>query len=314
MGTDILKARIVIADDDAENARTVEQGLQADGHQTRVCNDGEAAFHLVKSWMPHILLLDVNMPKLTGLEVLKKVRAMTGGEYVAVILVTGNSGLDEIVMGLDAGADDYIVKPYRLVELCARVRSCLRVKNLNDALRRANKRLEDAACLDDLTALYNMRYVFKRLGDEVENTKKSKHPLSCIMFDMDFFKTVNDKNDHLFGSHVLREVAQVIQPHLRPTDVAARYGGDEFLVLMPNTAIKDAAELAERMRKALEAHTFKAGQASAKVTASFGVAGVKGSEDLVLFEGKELVRSADSALYAAKKNGRNRTEVYAFLD
>jgi diguanylate cyclase (GGDEF)-like protein len=133
------------------------------------------------------------------------------------------------------------------------------------------------------------------------------------MFDMDFFKTVNDKHDHLFGSHVLREVAQVIQPHLRQTDIAARYGGDEFFIAMPGSPAKEAFDVAERIRKSIEAHTFKSGSYSTKITASFGVAGTQNPEDFTLLDARELMRSADAALYAAKNNGRNRTEAYRFI-
>lgn len=310
--TDHQKARVVIADDDVDNAKSVEGLLKLDGHQVRICGDGESALHLVRSWTPHVVLLDINMPKLTGLEALGKIRGLSAGDYIGVIMVTANSGLEEIVAGLDAGADDYIVKPYRVDELRARVRACLRVKALHDSLRRANRRLENAASIDDLTSLYNMRFMMKQFPEEVDAAKKKRAPISCLMFDMDHFKQVNDKHDHLFGSHVLREVAQVIQQFLRAQDLAARYGGDEFFVAMPNTPVKEAAAVAERMRVAIEAHVFKAGSHMARVTASFGVVGAQSASDFAMLEARELMRSADSALYGAKNAGRNRVEVFNF--
>lgn len=307
------KARIVIADDDVESGKIVEEALKQDEHHTRVCSDGESALHMVRSWAPHVVLLDINMPKITGLEALKKIRSLSAGDYIGVMLVTANSGLDEIVTGLDAGADDYIVKPYRVDELRARVRACLRIKVLHDALRRANKRLEDAASIDDLTSLFNMRFMMKQFPEEVEAAKKKRSPISCVMFDMDHFKLVNDKHDHIFGSQVLREVGQVIQQHLRSGDLAARYGGDEFFIAMPGTTIQEATAVADRMRLAIETHVFKAGAHTAKVTASFGVAGAQNPDDYPMLEARELMRSADAALYGAKNAGRNRVEVFNFV-
>ncbi|MEW6057186.1 MAG: diguanylate cyclase [Bdellovibrionota bacterium] len=308
------KARIIVADDDVESAKVVEQALKLDGHQSRICADGEAALHLVRSWMPHVVLLDINMPKYDGLECLKKIRAMGGGEYIGVLLVTANAALEQIVAGLDFGADDYIVKPYRIDELRARVRACFRIKNLHDALRRANKKLEDAASTDDLTTLYNMRYTMKRLSEEVENAKRNKSPISCVMFDMDHFKMVNDKHDHLFGSHVLKEIGKLLQGMVRASDIAARYGGDEFFIAMPGTHLKDAFNVADRIRKAIEAHVFKMGTYSIKVTASFGVSGTQGApDDVLILDARELMRSADAALYGAKNSGRNKVESFNFV-
>lgn len=311
MSDHLKNARIVVADDDTENAQIIEASLKQDGHQCRLVHDGEAAFHLVRSWLPHLVLLDVSMPKMTGIECLKKIRALSGGEYIGVVLVTANSSLDEIIVGLDTGADDYIVKPYRVDELRARARNCLRIKSIHDSLRRANKRLEEVAMRDDLTGFYNMRYMMKALTEQVEIAKKQRMHLSCVMFDMDHFKQVNDRHDHLFGSYVLREVAQVIQPVIRSTDIPARYGGDEYFVAMPGTSLKEAVEVSERLRKAIQEHTFRSGSYSVRVTGSFGVAGTQDlATDLSTLEPRELVRAADSALYSAKNGGRNRVETY----
>lgn len=311
----ISKARVIVADDDPENAKLAEDSIKLDGHQSRTCSDGEAALHLVQSWSPHVVLLDVNMPKLSGLEVLRKIRANApaSGEYVGVILLTANSSLDQITQGLDSGADDYIVKPYRIDELRARLRACLRLKNLHDSLRRANKRLEEVASRDDLTTWYNMRYMSKRILKEVELAKKQNTPISCIMFDMDYFKQVNDTNDHLFGSFVLCEVAQLTKGLLRGQDIPARYGGDEFIIVLPQTTPSQAIAIAERMRETIKNHMFKSGRYAVKVTASFGISGVERPEEIALLDPRELIRMADAALYDAKNAGRNRVETLSFL-
>jgi diguanylate cyclase (GGDEF)-like protein len=307
------KARIVIADDDVENARIVEAALKSDGHQTRVVADGEAALHMVKSWTPHVVLLDVAMPKMTGMEVLRKIRSLSQFDYVGVLIVTGNSDLEQIVAGLDAGADDYIVKPYRVDELRARVRACLRTKMLHDSLRRSNKKLEEVTTIDELTSLFNMRFGVKHLLEEVEGARKQKGSLSCIIFDLDKFKDINNKFDYLFGNHVLREVAQLVQSLLKHNSLAARYGGDEFFLILPGHSVKDATELAERIRKSVEAHNFKAGAHSTRVTVSLGISGTQASDDPAMIDARELMRAAVAALQGAKNGGRNRAECFNML-
>jgi two-component system cell cycle response regulator len=300
-----------VADDDPDNARLVEESVRAEGHLVRACPDGEAALHLMRSWSPDVMLLDINMPKLNGLECLKKVREQSKGSYTGVILVTANSQLDQIILGLDLGADDYITKPYRVDELRARLRGCLRVKALHDALRLTNRRLEEAATFDELTGLRNMRYMAKRLATEVDECLAAKKNLSCMMLDMDHFKMVNDKHDHLFGSYVLSEVGAILRSLLRPTDVAARYGGDEFFVLLPNTSLREAVEIADQLRRAIAAHLFKSGNHATHITSSFGVCGSSSGTEFPKIEAREFIRSADGALYAAKNGGRNRVETAA---
>lgn len=307
------KARIIIADDDAENAKLLEEIVRTDGHQSKICHDGEAVLHMVKSWSPHIVLLDVDMPKLSGIECAKKIRAQSSQDYVGIMMVTAHSDLATLESCFEAGADDYINKPFRSDELRARLRNNIRMKTLHDTLRRANKRLEEAATLDELTGLRNMRYMMKRIVDEVEHAKKHRVPMSAIMFDMDHFKQVNDQNDHLFGSHVLREIGQLVLTKIRASDVAARYGGDEFLILLPGTGLKSALEVAEQLRKLFEAHHIQSGPHSTRVTASFGVAGTHHPNDFDVLDAKDLIRSADSAMYSAKNAGRNKVETFAFV-
>ncbi|HRK01245.1 MAG TPA: diguanylate cyclase [Oligoflexia bacterium] len=307
------KARIVIADDDAENVKMLDELVRAEGHLTKTCGDGEAVLHLVRSWSPHLLLLDVDMPKMSGLECAKKVRSQISSDYVGIMMVTAQSDLSTLQNCFDAGADDYLLKPYRSDELRARMKNNLRIRGVHDSLRRMNRKLEEAATIDELTGLRNMRYLSKRLIDEVEHAKKHRVPLSCIMFDMDHFKQVNDQHDHLFGSQVLHEIGQLVMTKLRASDVPARYGGDEFFILLPGTTLKSAVDVAEQLRKLFETHQFKSGTHATRVTASFGVSGTHHPNDFEVLEARELIRSADSAMYSAKNAGRNRVETYAFI-
>ncbi|MGE4232536.1 MAG: diguanylate cyclase [Bacteriovoracia bacterium] len=306
------KARIIVADDDPENLKTVSETLLKEGFHVKAAGDGEAAFKLAQSWIPHVMLLDINMPKMSGLECLKKVRALKTDEHIIVILVTANSQLEEIIQGLDLGANDYIVKPYRMDELRARLRAGLRVKVMYDNLIRANKRLEEISTIDELTGLKNMKYANRRLEEETRSAIKGYKPLSCIMFDMDHFKKVNDEHDHLFGSHVLTEIGQILRAICRPQDIAARFGGDEFFILLPDTDLNHAEQIAQVIRKKIEAHVFESGLHTKRVTASFGVSGIKNKEKIPKLEAMEIVRSADRALYSAKHAGRNCVEILEY--
>ncbi len=266
--------------------------------------NGEEGLHKLKAWAPHLILLDINMPGMDGIKTMERIRRLPDHDYVAVIFISGNTSTDDIVKGLDAGADDYLVKPFRIAELLARVRAKLRTKELNDQLKRTSKRLEGLVDLDDLTGLLNMRSLYKRLDQELVRAKRYHKWISCIMIDMDHFKNVNDTNDHIFGSWVITEVAKIIKETCRTIDIAARYGGDEFIVILPETEIVGAERLAERMRVAVEAHLFINDKQKTRLTCSFGVSSVNCATATV-DDPKEFIRIADQMLYDSKNMGRN---------
>lgn len=300
------KARILVIDDDIDNVKLITEALLREGYNVSDACNGEDGLHKIKAWSPHLILLDMNMPGLDGIATLKRIRKNSAEEYIAVIFITGNSQIEDIVTGLDTGADDYIAKPFRLAELMARVRAKLRVKELNDQLRRTTKRLEELVDLDDLTGLYNMRSAYKRLDQEMLRASRYFKQVSCIMMDLDNFKSVNDSNDHIFGSWVLVEIAKIIKENTRSIDITARYGGDEYLIMLPETDLTGAERLAERIRKNIETWNFSQGKQKAKITCSFGVASVDFKKANI--DGKELIRQADQMLYDAKNAGRNQVK------
>ena len=293
--------KILVVDDDPACTKIVSSALEFENYQVLVSHSGSEALKQIKSWHPDLVLLDVSMPGLNGLETLKALRQSKS--YVSVLFVSGKSGTDDVVNGLDCGADDYIRKPFDIKELLARVRTQLRIKELNDNLLKANNRLKELIDIDDLTGLYNMRSLYDRLDHEILRAKRFKRGICVIMLDMDYFKSVNDTNDHLFGSFVLSEVGKIIKSNIRSVDFAARYGGDEFLIVLTEIDLNGAKIFAERLRQIISSYEFSNDGHKTHQTVSIGLAVTdNGCVDVTA---RKLVRSADNCLYEAKEKGRN---------
>ena len=306
---DNKKRRVVVVDDDDMSRRLVGKALEYEGFQVRLAESGAQGLQILNEWHPHLVLLDVNMPNLNGLETLAKLRAHEN-EYVSVMFVSANSKTEDVIRGLDAGADDYVCKPFEVMELLARVRAQLRIKDLNDSLKRANDRLKELVDIDDLTGLFNMRSLYKRLDYELDRARRYNRSLSVLMMDLDNFKQVNDKHDHLFGSFVIKEVGKMIRENIRKVDFAARYGGDEYLVVLTEISLEGATTFANRLRSKIEEATYTNEFYTMRLTASLGLAIANPNQNEV--DARALVRYADRALYKAKENGRNRVEIFDF--
>jgi two-component system, cell cycle response regulator len=297
--------RILAVDDDPESLRVLMKALEWDGYQVARASSGPEALRSLNDWKPQLVLLDVNMPGLNGIDTLSLLRKQT--QYVSTIFVSADSNTADVIRGLDAGADDYICKPYDPQELLARIRCHLRIKDVRDELRRANERLKELVDRDDLTGLFNMRSLYQKLDTEIDRAHRYDRQVAVIMMDMDHFKQVNDQHDHLFGSHVLSEVGRLIRSNMRKVDIAARYGGDEFLIVLTEINADGAKIFAERLRKVILETEFSQGRYQKKLTASIGLAvtGIGGSG----LDARSLVREADRALYSAKEQGRNRVVI-----
>lgn len=297
---------ILVVDDDEDNLKLVSTTLQFEGYRTAEACSGEDALAKLQEISPDLVLLDINMPGISGLETLKHLRQRQ--DYVSVIFVTARADADDVIIGLDAGANDYICKPFDPYVMLARVRAQLRIKDLNDQLAEANRRLLELVDIDDLTGLFNMRSIYERLDKELYRARRYGRGVCVVMMDMDNFKTVNDTLDHLFGSFVLTQVGHMIAATIRKVDFAARYGGDEFLMVLTEINESGALSFAERVRQQVASEVFEKDGASMCLTASLGVAFSGGNEEGL--DARALVRRADNALYEAKRAGKNRVQAF----
>jgi two-component system, cell cycle response regulator len=296
--------RILCVEDDPTILQMLKESLSDEGYQVSAAASATEAMQLVREFKPHLVLTDQDMPGFTGLEMLRELRGQLN--YVAVIFVSGRSDTQMITQALRAGADDYVRKPFRFEELLARVEACLRTRDLHQELMAANTQLQDMVERDYLTGLFNMRSMYDRIDGELKRAQRFGRKLACVMIDMDHFKTVNDNNDHLFGSFVLKEVGHMIQNTMRESDFAARYGGDEYLVVLTDTDAKGAKVFCDRLREKVGGHHFVEGKNEIRLTMSLGcaVSTLPNPPDA-----RQLVRQADHALYRAKETGRNRVVV-----
>ncbi len=297
----IGRRKILCIDDDLMNLNLMKEALEREGHEVSVSNSPRDAIEKIADWKPDLVVLDRNMPDINGMEVLRQLRLKKN--YVSVIFVSADTHPKVVAESLLEGADDYLKKPCSLVELAARVQVRFRFKDVYEELNSAVLQLREQTERDFLTELFNMRNMYEKIDYELKRTRRYGGRVGCIMMDMDHFKSVNDKHDHLFGSHVLKEVGQIIKENIRDTDIAARYGGDEFLIVVLEQSEEGLKIICERMRKKFEATTFQSGIDSVRLTASLGYSL---SDPKVDIDARALVRKADHALYEAKTQGRNR--------
>ncbi|NIR47489.1 diguanylate cyclase [candidate division KSB1 bacterium] len=301
---------ILVVDDVPVNVHLLTTYLSSEGYTIVSAKDGEEAIEQVRKYHPDLVLLDVMMPKLNGFEVCKVIKNDKETNFIPVIMVTALNELEDKVKGMDAGADDFISKPFNKLELLVRVRSLLRIKYLNDTLneklielQKAKEELRQLAITDGLTGLYNYRYFKDQLLQELNRARRHNLNVSVFMIDIDHFKQYNDRNGHPAGDTVLKTIARLLKDNVRNIDIAARYGGEEFALVLIETGKSAAKIVAEKIRKLVENHSFahEAFQPNGKITISVGVATFP--EDGQDFD--KIVNMADQRLYRAKQSGRN---------
>ncbi|RME24798.1 MAG: diguanylate cyclase [Deltaproteobacteria bacterium] len=305
------KGTIYLVDDDEAQRRQIGKVLSDAGFEVQTGANGTEALSMVRRKEPDILLLDVEMPVMSGPQVCRIIRGSKGFGYFPIILVTARDDMQAKVDALELGADDYLVKPVHRNELLARVKSMLRLKKLqdellhaNESLKKANQRLQELSTTDPLMGIFNRLYFEKRFTYEFERAKRYKSPLSVMMIDIDHFKDVNDEMGHQFGDHVLAECARLLVEELRNVDIIARYGGEEIIVACPETKLEQARIAGERIRKRIESHEFRHQHRQRHITISVGISCYdENNRDASL---EKLLKAADDALYEAKEGGRNR--------
>jgi len=290
--------KILIAEDDPISRRILEANLLEWDYEVMVASDGAEALEIIQQpESPNLIISDWMMPRMDGLALCREIRNVEKSEYIYFIILTAKGEKRDIIEGLEAGADDFLSKPFNQEEMKYRIRIGERIINLE-------RRIMELANTDPLTGLLNRRAFMERVEQEISRAQREKQPFSLVMADIDHFKSVNDTHGHQIGDLVLQRFADQLTASIRPYDFLGRYGGEEFVVCLAGADGLQAASIAERMRRQVEAMEVMLpdDSRSIRITASFGTASyaIEFGENVDL-----LIKRVDDALYLAKNKGRN---------
>jgi diguanylate cyclase (GGDEF)-like protein len=299
---------ILIVDDSKETRREIIRTLCKEETFEKFfeAGNGLQALRVLSDEKVDLILTDIIMPEMDGFKLIETIRKDERLHDIPMILLTVRSELEDRVKGLELGAWDFLVKPVHPIELNVRVTTMLRLKGLQDKLKNRIRQLERLSIIDELTGLYNKKYLIEFLRREENRSQRFGFMVSCIMMDVDHFKQINDTYGHLRGDRVLKELGILLGEMIRSYDFAARYGGDEFTLVLPQQKDSEGAmDLANRIRKAIETHSFGSSPSRQplRVTVSMGVTTVVPGQ---VTDPEKLLEQADKALYKAKAEGRNR--------
>ncbi len=293
--------RVLAAEDNPVFQAMLKTMLTKWGYQAVMARNGTEAYRILDgNDPPRLAVLDWMMPGMDGVEICRHVRSCNREPYVYILLLTARTEAQDLIEGMDAGADDYLTKPFNAQELRVRLRAGRRILNLQEELMRTREALRQQATHDGLTGLLNRTTVMDKLDDELARSQRSGQPVGVLMVDIDRFKQINDTRGHLVGDAVLREAAQRLKTAARRYDSVGRYGGEEFLVVLPGCDGEAAEAQAERLREAIGGVPFTSSGRPIPVTVSLGISCSPPSAP------ETLLRNADDALYEAKAGGRNR--------
>jgi two-component system chemotaxis response regulator CheY len=310
--------KIMIVDDDPQSRRLLAVNLAFAGHAVVEAPDGETAWSMFQQERQRLIITDWMMPGLDGMELIQRIRATQDQGYTYIMMVTGLGAKPQRITGLESGADDYLTKPFDPQELLARVTIGERILKLEESLMASRRQMEVLAMHDTLTGLFNRRAIHDRaLGELNRVARGATHaPLSVILLDIDRFKAINDSYGHEAGDRTLKLVAELLAQQMRSYDVVGRWGGEEFLLLLPGASPAEAAAAAERIRARLAHARLPVPGVELTLSASLGVATLTpaASQPPASAEAgdawlDQLVRAADRALYQSKHGGRNRVSV-----
>jgi two-component system cell cycle response regulator len=304
--------KILIADDDPVSSRLLDRLLVKWGYEVIAAHDGSEAWEVLQvENAPRVALLDWIMPGIDGLEICRRVRARSSQPYVYIMLLTANDKVGNLVEGLESGADDYLTKPFHPQELRARLRVGLRMLDLESRLVEARESLRFKASHDSLTTIWNRGAIIEMLERELSRARRDGSSVGILLADIDHFKRVNDTRGHLVGDEVLRAVTGRLKGEVRSYDSVGRYGGEEFLILLPGCDNPKLTAKAERLVKVVEHSSIGTSTGTVAVTISIG--GIA-SGDCPHADVNKLLLAADTALYRAKVSGRNRSEMALLSD
>jgi len=304
--------KILIADDDPVSSRLLDRLLVKWGYEVIAAHDGTEAWEVLQAEnAPRVALLDWIMPGIDGLEICRRVRARSGQLYVYIMLLTANDKVGNLVEGLESGADDYLTKPFHPQELRARLRVGLRMLDLESRLVEARESLRFKASHDSLTTIWNRGAIIEMLERELSRARRDGSSVGILLADIDHFKKVNDTRGHLVGDEVLRAVTGRLKGEVRSYDSVGRYGGEEFLIVLPGCDNPKLSTKAERLVKVVERSSIGTSTGTVAVTISIG--GIA-SGDCPHADVNKLLLAADTALYRAKVSGRNRSEMALLSD
>lgn len=308
---DTSKSKILVVDDVAVNVQLLTTYLSSVGYNVIAARDGQEALEKIPACSPDLILLDVMMPKFNGFEVCERIKNDEATRIIPVIMVTALNEIEDKIRATEAGADDFVSKPFNKLELLTRVKSLLRIKELHDQLNakvkeleQAKERLRQLAITDGLTGLYNHRYLKEHLEQELYRASRHLSEVSAVMIDIDHFKKYNDTYGHPAGDALLTAVARLLKENIRKIDIAARYGGEEFCLVLAETNKAAAVVVAEKMRRLVELSQFQPQESrvNGRVTISLGVATFPDDATSM----NDLIAIADRRLYHAKQGGRNQ--------
>ncbi|PLX70601.1 MAG: diguanylate cyclase response regulator [Denitrovibrio sp.] len=303
------KTLVLIVDDNKQNLKVLGNVLKENtDYNLAFAISGEEAFAYINKSLPDMVLLDVMMPGMDGFTVCSELSKNEQTSDIPIIFITAKSETEDIIKGFEAGGVDYVTKPFNDAELLVRINTHVEMKKSRDMLEQKNKELKEAydkieylALTDMLTGIPNRRNITNMMNKEASRCRRNGGTFSMIMCDIDFFKKVNDTYGHDTGDFVLKRVADIIQKNLRQQDIIARWGGEEFLIVLPETMIEDGVRVSEKLRESIEKDTMEYEEHKFSITMTFGVAVYE--QDLGI---EKSIKKADDALYQGKQSGRNK--------